>query len=450
MEGAKNLTQGGILYQLFHLSMPIIFTSFIQMAYNLTDTAWVGHLNNESVAAVGAAGIIIWFSNALSLLTKVGAEVTVGQSVGVQDSVAAKSFASHNVTISMLISLIWTISVFLFAPAIINLFELDDIISSIAVSYLRIVALGFPFYFVATSFIGVFNGSGNTKTPLIISGLGLVMNMLLDPLFIFVFKLGANGAAIATLISEIVVFIAFVVEIFYKKTLLGGFSFFEKLELHKVKKIIHIGLPVALLNAVYSSINFILGRMASIQGGHIGLLTQTIGGHIEAVSWNTSQGFSSALSSFVSQNYAARKYRRVKRSFTTTLAITCIVGIATTTAFVFFGRNVFSWFVPEQQAFLSGGNYLRISGYSQLFMMLEITSQGLFYGMGKSLPPAIISITLNMMRIPIAMLLISFGMGVDGIWWAISISCFLKSVLALSWIAILWKKELSTHAMPES
>ena len=87
-------------------------------------------------------------------------------------------------------------------------------------------------------------------------------------------------------------------------------------------------------------------------------------------------------------------------------------------AVCFYGNEVFSIFVPEQAAYEAGGVFLRIDGYSQLFMMLEITMQGVFYGIGRTVPPAIVSIVCNYMRIPLAILFVRMGMGVEGIWWA--------------------------------
>ena len=102
MQGIKNLTQGPINKQLFNLAMPIMATSFIQMAYSLTDMAWVGRLGSEAVAAVGSVGILTWMSGSISLLNKVGSEVSVGQSIGAQNHEDARNFASHNITIALL------------------------------------------------------------------------------------------------------------------------------------------------------------------------------------------------------------------------------------------------------------------------------------------------------------------------------------------------------------
>ena len=124
MLGAKNLTEGAIGRQLFQLAMPIMGTSFIQMAYSLTDMAWVGRLGSEAVAAIGAVGILTWMTNSLSYLNKVGAEVGVGQSIGARNTADARAYASHNLTLSLLIALCWGALLFGLAHPIIGLYKL--------------------------------------------------------------------------------------------------------------------------------------------------------------------------------------------------------------------------------------------------------------------------------------------------------------------------------------
>ena len=166
MKGTKNLTQGPILKQLFTLAMPIMATSFIQMAYSLTDMAWVGRIGSEAIAAVGSVGILTWMSTSISLLNKVGSEVSVGQAIGAQNEQAARAFASHNLTLSLLISLSWGALLFIFATPIISIYELEPHIAKMAVEYLRIIATAFPFVFLSAAFTGIFNAAGRSKIPL--------------------------------------------------------------------------------------------------------------------------------------------------------------------------------------------------------------------------------------------------------------------------------------------
>ena len=254
---------------------------------------------------------------------------------------------------------------------------------------------------------------------------------------IFVLRLGTAGAAWATWISEAVVCLLFVYQLKRRQPLFGGFPFFSRLKKHYAWHIVRLGMPVALLNSFFAVINLLMGRAASTYGGHIGLMTLTAGGQMEAIAWNTSQGFSTALSAFTAQNFAARKSERIQKAYALTLQMTMLIGAFVTLLFVFWGSEVFSVIVPEQAAYEAGGVFLRIDGYSMILMMVEISTQGVFYGIGRTLPPALISIAFNIIRIPLANGLAAGGLGVEGVWWAISLSSMLKGVVIYVWYKFL-------------
>lgn len=458
MQGTKNLTTGPINSQLFKLAMPIMATSFIQMAYSLTDMAWVGRLGSEAATVVGSVGIFVWMTTALSYLGKIGSEVSIAQSVGAENSTDARNFASHNFSISLLVSVIWAILFFVFAHQLIDLFKLDGVdvvdgaISKNAVSYLRIIACGFPLIFLTATFTGMYNAVGRSTIPFYISGTGLILNMILDPIFIFVLDLKTDGAGYATVLSQMIVLSIFIYNIKYKNPILNGFAFFTRLKKKYTQRILKLGTPVALFNILFAFVNLFLSRLASEQGGHIGVMTLTTGAMIEGITWNTAGGFSTALGTFIAQNYAAGKYDRVIKAWHMTLKMTAVFGTCCTILFVFFGSEVFSLFVPnEPEAFLAGGMYLHISGLSQIFMMLEITSQGVFYGIGRTTPPAIVSIFFNYSRIPLALILtgtwafLGINLGVNGIWWAVSITSICKGTFLTLWFMTIKKKVLPLH-----
>ncbi len=459
MDGTRKLTQGPIKQQLFKLAVPIMATSFIQMAYSLTDMAWVGRLGSEAATVVGSVGIFVWMTSALSLLGKIGSEVSIGQSIGADNTEDAKNFASHNSTISLIISVIWALLFFTFANQLIGIFKLDGpnvvngIISQNAVSYLRIITFGFPLIFLASAFTGMYNAAGRSSIPFYISGTGLVFNMVLDPIFIFTFKLGTDGAGYATVISQAIVLLLFIYNLRKRNPILYGFKLWVKLEKKYSNRILKLGSPVAIFNLLFAFVNLFLSRLASDHGGHIGVMTLTTGALIEGITWNTAQGFSTALGTFIAQNYAAKQFDRVMKAWYITLRMSVVFGLFTTGLFVFFGNEVFALFVPnEPQAFNAGGLYLKISGFSQLFMMLEITSQGVFYGIGKTTPPAIVSVFFNYSRIPIALILtgtwafLGISLGVSGIWWAVCLTSICKGTFLTLWFLAIKKRVLSDEA----
>ena len=439
----RDFTTGSIPRQLTKLAFPLMATSFIQMAYNLIDLAWVGRLGSESVAAVGAMGMLIWMVNAIALFSKISAEVAIGQSIGIKRFDKAAIYASHTTTIAIILGTLF-FAIFLVQPHMfVSFFKLSPSISLEATDYLRIISFSIPMLFMILNFSGIYVGSGRSDIPFYYNATGLILNILLDPLLIFglgpIPALGSSGAAAATTFSQLVVLVLFIWHLKKREGVFGNFPFITSLKASYTRNIFKLGFPVAAMNVFFSLINMNLVRIASIHGGHLGVTSQTTGGQIEGLTWNTTEGFATALGSYVAQNYSANKIDRTKKAYAFTLKLLLSLGVILSAAFIFYGAEIFSIFIPEKEAYMAGGDYLLILGISQIFMMLELTTQGMFNGIGRTAPPAIISMTFNAIRIPFAMLLAS-QMGVNGVWWAISITTIFKGTILTIWYQVVQKK----------
>ena len=439
----RDFTTGSIPRQLTKLAFPLMATSFIQMAYNLIDLAWVGRLGSESVAAVGAMGMLIWMVNAIALFSKISAEVAIGQSIGIKRFDKAAIYASHTTTIAIILGTLF-FAIFLVQPHMfVSFFKLSPSISLEATDYLRIISFSIPMLFMILNFSGIYVGSGRSDIPFYYNATGLILNILLDPLLIFglgpIPALGSSGAAAATTFSQLVVLVLFIWHLKKREGVFGNFPFLTILKASYTRNIFKLGFPVAAMNVFFSLINMNLVRIASIHGGHLGVTSQTTGGQIEGLTWNTTEGFATALGSYVAQHYSANKIDRTKKAYAFTLKLLLSLGVILSAAFIFYGAEIFSIFIPEKEAYMAGGDYLLILGISQIFMMLELTTQGMFNGIGRTAPPAIISITFNAIRIPFAMLLAS-QMGVNGVWWAISITTIFKGTILTIWYQVVQKK----------
>ncbi len=442
----RDFTTGSISRQLTKLALPLMATSFVQMAYNLIDLAWVGRLGSESVAAVGAMGMLMWMIHSIALFSKISAEVTIGQSIGIKRFDKASIYASHTTTIAIILGAVFFI-VFLSIPHLfVDFFKLTTSISLEAVDYLRIISFSIPIVFMILNFSGIYVGSGRSDIPFYFNAAGLILNIILDPLLIFGLgpfpALGSSGAAIATTFSQMIVLVLFIWHLKKRQGVFGDFPFLTTLKSSYTKNIFKLGFPVAAMNIFFSLINMNLVRIASIHGGHLGVTSQTTGGQIEGITWNTTQGFATALGSFVAQNYSAGRMDRAKKAFAFTLKIMLSLGVVISIAFMLYGANIFSIFIPEENAYLAGGDYLFVLGISQIFMMLELTTQGMFNGIGRTAPPAIISMTFNAIRIPLAMYLAT-QMGVTGVWWAITITTVIKGTILILWYHVAQKKIIS-------
>ncbi len=437
MTKTNDLTQGSIFCSLWIMAVPLISASFIQMAYSMTDMLWLGHLGSDAVAAAGAAGFFTWLCNALSFMTKIGAEITVSQSIGAKDYKRAASYASHAITLSSILGLTYACFIVIAAPTLIGLFHFETVIAEQAVSYMRIVAPGLFFQFNNNTFSGLYNGQGDSRTPFRTSAVGLIVNILLDPLLIYgagpIPRMETTGAAIATALAQLVVFSIFHHRIFSEQFSLGQMRLFYPLKKEYIQRIVLLGLPVSIQNALFSMFSLTLATLAA-RWGAVGVATQSIGSQIEAISWMTAAGFSTALAAFSGQNYGAGNYERIRKGYYLTLGIAGSIGLFAGILFYVFNKEIFSLFVKEPEAIEAGGNYLKILALSQLFMVTESVTAGSFNGTGHTTPPALTSIFFTGARIPMAIFLTSFpALGLTGIWWSITISSIFKGSVLPIW-----------------
>ncbi|MGD9976499.1 MAG: MATE family efflux transporter [Bacteroidales bacterium] len=455
MKQVKDFTRGNIGKQIINLALPIMGTAFIQMAYNMTDILWIGRVGSGAAAAVGAAGFFLWLANSFVYTTKIGAEVTIAQSLGSGEGHVALRYARHALVIAIVMGIVYGLFVFTFSSNLVAFFRLgNETVNSNMEEYLWVIALGMLFVFLNPTYSGMYNGSGLSRIPFNANAIGLVINIVLDPLLIYGIgpfpRMEVRGAAYATLISQGIVTVIFYLYSCSKKSpfrdMLKGFVPKRAL----FARIFRIGIPVSAQSGLFAVFAMILARIAA-GWGPIGVAVQSVGAQIEAISWMTASGFSTALSSFVGQNYGAKNFRRIRLGYYRTLGITLSIGLVTSLLFIVFGGYIFGFFIPEPQAMKEGGLYLQILGYSQLLMILEITTAGAFNGMGKTLPPSITGIVLNGLRIPMALGL-SAAVGLSGVWWSITISSWLKGIVLFVWFALVLLKLpiiRETYSLPQ-
>ncbi|HOJ10761.1 MAG TPA: MATE family efflux transporter [Clostridiales bacterium] len=429
-----DLTSGNILKTLTKLALPIMGTSFIQMAYNLTDMLWIGQTGSDAVAAIGTAGFFLWFAQSLIALCRIGAEVFVAQSIGEKDEESARKYAVNSVQLNIFHSVIYGIFLFVCRHQLIAFFKLgEEQVINMAVTYLSYTVIGIIPTFINPVFTGIFNGSGISKVPFMINAVGLVTNIILDPILIFGVgpfpKLGVVGAALATIFAQFLVTMLFLVVMKKHEEIYFRVNVFQKPNFQNIKAIIRLGFPVAIQSGIFSIIGMVLGRIIAAYGP-AAIAVQKVGSQIESISWMTAGGFSTALSAFVGQNYGAQKYDRVIKGYKAGLLAVSIIGLFATILLVFFAEPIFSIFIPEKEAVDLGIVYLQILGLSQWFMTLEISTQGAFNGLGKTSIPSVVGIVFNALRIPAAYFLSTYtALKLNGIWWSISISSVFKGTV---------------------
>lgn len=435
----NSLTKGPIVKTILKLAIPIMASSFLGTLYNLCDMAWVGTLGAKTVAGVGAGGMYLWLSGGLASLPRMGGQVLTAQAIGAGDYRRAHSITRGAMQIVFVLGLLFSVLSLLFTRQMVAFFQLTDGESvAVAHRYIQITCGLILFSFMNNTLTGLYTADGDSKTPMIANFFGLVLNMILDPLLIigpgFFPRLEDVGAAVATVFSQIVVFAILLLRMRNRQSASGIFqhqNYLTACPKETYTGIVRIGLPASIQGMVYCFISMVITRLVSGFGPEA-VAVSRVGGQIESISWNTAEGFASAINSFCGQNYGAGEYDRIHKGYRFSLAACFAWGTAVLLSFVLLPAPISRIFFHEEAAIACSISYLVIIGFCEPFLMVEIVTEGALSGLGKTRLCSIISVVLTGIRIPLAFLLMNTQLGLNGIWFAFTISSILKGIVFMA------------------
>lgn len=426
-----------ILKQLIWLALPVIGSSFMTMAYNFINMIFVGNLGSNAVAAVGSAGFFMHLSWGLSSLITVGAGIRVSHAIGNGNPQLARSYVRSGILAVIGLALIYYIFLFFMGNDLIGLIRLNNIeMERAATGFLLIIGMTIPFTFQNLFFTSVFIGSGDSKSPFRINATAFALNIILDYLFIFQARMGINGAAIATVISQAIGTLLFYIKLNSSASLRPvGTAFQSSL----LKDLIRMGISPAIQRVSFTIVAIVMARIIS-DWGPTAIAVQKVGIQIEAISYMTAAGFLAALSTISGQAFGAGEYRKQWQAFRSGMLLAFIIGTITSAILIAFAEPLFSIFLSDPKSVAMGSEYLVILGFSQLFMVLELMATGAFFGWGKTNIPAITGIGLTVLRIPMALAFIGLWHNtLSSVWWSISISSMAKGILLVMLYIVLFK-----------
>ena len=319
-----------------------------------------------------------------------------------------------------------------FAYPLIGFFGLEDpkIIGD-AVIYLRIAGGLIIFSYLNQTLTNLFTAIGNSRVPFAANCIGMLSNIVLDPMLIFGIgffpRMGVAGAAAATVASQAVVTAVMLWHVRKDTILFNRIQFWKKTPLPYFIIMVKIGFPAAVQETIYCGISMILTRFVT-GWGDTAVAVQRVGGQIESLSWNTADGFAAALNAFIAQNYGAGKNDRVRKGYKAALWTVGVWGVLISLAFICFPNAIADIFFHEPKAIETAVGYLVIIGFSEAFMCVELTTVGALSGLGRTRLCSIISITFTSARIPLAIILGGI-IGLSGIWWALSATSIVKGII---------------------
>ncbi len=426
----KDLTQGKEGLQILNFAIPMLIGNVFQQLYNVVDSIVVGkYIGSVALAAVGASFPILFTMSAMIGGVTIGGSVLVSQYFGAKENSKVK-ITSDTLQIFLLVSSI-ALSLLFFAisrPLFILLGIPSEVLPD-AVRYFDTIILTTTVpTFAVFGMAAILRGVGNSKTPVYFVVLSLVLNMVLDIIFVLFFGWGILGVAWATAIATVVSWVALWYYLNSKEDAIIRFNLNYKkwqFDWENFRLSLKIGLPSGIQQTLVGLGSLALLSIVSPFGVAV-LAAYTAAGRVDMFVSMPAMNLAAALSSFVGQNLGAGRLDRVKNGLKSTLVYSTLICLALTMVVVFFGGEIMRLFTDlnsEHHAEIVriGKEYLVIVTSFYIVFSTMFVINGVTRGAGATFVPMLITtLSLWVIRVPLAWLLSRY-MGPSGIWWSIPI-----------------------------
>ena len=430
-----DLTKGNVLNVLMALALPIMGSSLLQFSYNLVDMLWVGRLGTDAVASVGSSSFFVGLGYAINAMVVIGAGIKASHAIGRKDEQESKAYINAGLALNGVIGIFYALILIGFGKAFIGFLQLGNpVVEKDAYIYLLYNAPTLFFAFYNALYSRLLGSFGNNKEALKISAIGIILNIILDPILIYGVGMGVQGAAAATLVANALMFVLYA----YRGRKLIGFDRTVGVHMQKVKEIARLGLPMATQRVLFTLVNIALARIISTFGSDA-IAAQKIGLQIESITFMIIGGLNGAVASFTGQNYGAKAYDRIHKGYATSIGIGSVYALAMAAMFWLIPEHLAGVFVTEPETIAITIGYLKIIAIAQIFSAIEMITNGLFTGMGIPKISANISMIFTVLRIPMALIFVQY-LGINGIWLSIATSSILKGAVAYAYYTLKVKK----------
>lgn len=411
-----SMTDGNILPSIVAFSLPLLGSSLIQQLYNTADLIFVGNYTGKTgAAAVGASGLV--FTCLIGLFTgiSVGINILVSQFVGGKKYQEASKTAHTALLFGMLGSIVLTILGIAFARPVLLVLRTPQEVLAEAVSYVRIYFLSMAAMVLYNMGSSILRAAGNSKVPFYILIAGGLTNVLFDFLLVAVWKMGVEGAAIATSISQTISAVGVLGYLMGEKSEIRISVSKLRVDGPLLKRILYVGLPAGVQSIVITLSNIIVQWYINGYGAEA-VAAFAAYFKVENFIYMPIMAFGQAITTFAGQNLGADKIVRIKKGTMATILLSGGISILTAAALLAGKETIFRLFVDDGQVAAFGTQIVTVTfPFYWLYSILEITG-GAVRGMGKSLTAmAVTLLTLCGGRILLLRIMTSFVDGIQGI-----------------------------------
>lgn len=375
-------TNSSIPKSLMRLALPSMGASFFSSIYNLIDTFWIGHLGPDQVAGVTLAMMVFFYGGIFNNLFGTPSVILISRRYGERDHDGVRWVVGQTMLAKILVGTIFMILAYFFMPQLLVLIGANDKTLSYGIDFLKWRLWVIPLSFSGYTMMTTFQGTGDTYKLFWVQGVSAVMNIILDPIFIYALKMGVGGAAIASDISEIYL-LAMGIILLNSKNSYVKMNPFKYMKPRKdiIKKMISLGIPSVFDNLSANLVYSIVLRIASIYGADL-IAALGIVNNVRSISFTLGYSMNMSTSTMIGQNIGARKRERLKKIILTSIWIGELLIAGYVFALFFFGSQITYFFTPNGNVAAMGGLMMKFFAINEIFFIIAMIGYGVLIGGG--------------------------------------------------------------------
>ena len=426
---------------LWTLAFPIMAGMGIHILYTIVDMIFIGRLGGDAIAAVAFNMPLFFLVLGLSFGVGSGVTASIARFIGEKDKVNADNTAEHAVALGLIISTILTTLGLIYGEGLLQRLGATESVLPLSWDYLKVSLIGLPFMVFSTFFRSILSGEGDMKLPMAVAGLGTILNIILDPIFIFTLGYGVGGAAMASAISQLIVFVIFVYMLFVKEHAYIRFRMRDfSPSIFIIKDIIRVGLPASMSMIIMAFGQLVFNRIL-VRFSTDAVAAYQVGGRMDMVIFLPIMAIASALTTLVGMFFGAKEIEKIK--FIAKYGIIwsmMVTGVLSIILYIFaplFVKN-FTLDVDIQSIAVT---YLRFICLIYPLIAIGMTVGRILQGLGKGLPMLVItSIRILALSAPLALyFIIVLNKPIEWVWYAMIISTIVSVAISLIWLKSAFK-----------
>ena len=431
---------------LWSLAIPIMAGMGIQTFYNIVDMIFIGQLGGEAITGIAFNMPLFFLALGLTMGLGTGVTSSIARLIGKGDKSGADNCAEHAIALAFFISLFLSVIIILLGERILFIFGASGTILSLAWDYLQVMCIGIPFMVFSGFFRSILAGEGDMKLPMMVAGLGTILNIILDPIFIFDLDnfggiglgMGIKGAALATVISQSIVFSIFIYMLFVKE---HAYITFRIKDFSPSKAItwdiIKVGLPASLSMIVMAVGQGVFNRILIYFSADT-VAAYQVAGRIDMLVFLPIFSIAASLTTLIGMFYGAKKYEALRYTVKYGIISAFIITVIMSILLYIFAHNVIGFFTSDETIINVAVTFLRLFAFVYPLIAVGITTGRVLQGLGKGLPVLVITIIRVLgVSAPLALVFIfKMGKPVEWVWYAMMISTGVAFVIACYWLFI--------------